>query len=375
MKRSWLACSFASLTLSLSPSFSLSQEKPPPPVSKALMEARKKAVAELVKMKEAMAKKGQKAEVGDCDSIMAKLCAPEKNMPQKGAFAPFPGEKEYAEILAAWVELSTTLAGIYKDCAANLTDAAEQEQVEIFQAWIATWPEIAKGIRHLNARRKMCKLPPVSEDWSGSWGGFLHGRYLKLNAKDPSVAGLGAHDENPKLPGATTEGAEAGRAILGAGGTPEMVMDSWLGSRFHRSPVFDVHCGRVSFGGYPGGWWACPNAGGMSGKALADVITWPGDGDSGIATTFGGEAPNPFPQGMTSSGTIIIVQFLRSRPKKPVWRLLDPDSKEVPIVLLDQYENNAICFVAKEPLKGQTKYSVEVVGQDGSKIAFSFTTQ
>jgi hypothetical protein len=31
-------------------------------------------------------------------------------------------------------------------------------------------------------------------------------------------------------------------------------------------------------------------------------------------------------------------------------------------------------FVAKEALKEESKYTVEVVGQDGAKFSFSFTT-
>jgi hypothetical protein len=347
------------------------QEKPPPPISKELLEARKKAIGELSKMRDAMTKKGLKAEIADCDTIMAKLWQPDKMMQQKGAFTPFPGEKEYDEVVTAWAEMGTTLAGIYRDGAAAMKDPKEQEEATTFSEWFATFPEIAKGIRHLNRRRKFCKLAPVTEDWSGSLGGFLHAKYLKLNANDPSVAGLGAHNEDPKLPGATREGAEAGGAILG-GGSAEGVMDNWLGSRFHRDPVFNANCGRVAFGGIPGGWWACPSAGGMAGKPLADIATYPGDGDTEIQTSFSGEAPDPFPKGMTSSGTLVVVQFLRAQPKKPVWKLLDPDGKEVTIVTLDKFP---ICFVAKEPLKGGTKYSVEVSGDAGFKFIFSFTTR
>jgi hypothetical protein len=348
----------------------LAQEKPPPPVSAPLAEARKRAAAELNKMREAMAKKGYKAEVGDCESILGKLFAPSRPMGQKGAFSPYPGDKEYEEVLTAWSEMGTALSGIYRDAAAGLKDK-ELEEAQTFADWFATFGELAKGVRHLNKRRKFCRLPPVTLDWSGSLGGFLHGIYLKLNRDHPSTQGLGAHNEDPKLPGHTPEGAEAAGGILG-GGTAESIMDSWLMSRFHRDPVFSRTCGRIAFGGLPGGWWSCRSAGGMAGKTAAEAVTFPGDGDTEIPTEFGGEAPNPFPPGMTSSGTLVVVEFTGRQPKKPSWRLLDPDGREVPIVTLDKMP---ICFVAKTALKGRTKYSVEVTGIDGYKLAFSFTTR
>ena len=200
-------------------------------------------------------------------------------------------------------------------------------------------------------------------------GGYLHGRYLKLNANHPSAQGLGAHNENNKLP-ATPQAPRYG-GILGGGGagTP----DSWLGSEYHRDPVFSRNSSRVCFGGLPpGGWWSCKNGGGGSGSVLGDVLTFPGDGDTGIPTVFGGEGPNPLAKfGMDSSGTFVVVDFLRGRIKKPTPRMLDPDGKEVEIIRIN---NAPISFVAKEPLKGESKYVVEIVGSDGGKFSFSFTT-
>jgi hypothetical protein len=149
-------------------------------------------------------------------------------------------------------------------------------------------------------------------------------------------------------------------------------MDSWLGSEYHREPVFSSNCSRILFGGLKDGWWSCRNGSGGAGRALGDVITYPGDGDTEIYTYFGGEGPNPLaPFGMSTSGTFVVVNFLRGKPKKPAPVLKDQDGNAVEIIVINK--NNPISFVAKKPLQGETKYTVEIVGLDG-KFSFSFTT-
>lgn len=345
----------------------LAQGKGP---SKPLGEARQKACAALAEMKLAMTKKGMKGEAEDCDAIAAELKQPSKQLSAKGAGAPYPGDEAYEEVLAAWSELGKRLAGIYEEAAPSL-EGREKEEAETYAGWFATWDQVGVGIRRLNRRRRFSKLGPVTCSWAGSLGGYLHGVYLEKNAHDPSVEGLGAHNEAPGLPGATPEGAEAAGGILGAGGA-EGSIDMWCGSRFHREPVLNRSVGRVSFGGLPRGWWSCREAPGGAPKQQPDVVVYPGDGDTDIPTAFFGEAPDPFPPGVRSSGTIVYVEFFKNRPKRPKWRLLDPDGAAVEILTLDEHP---LCFVAKEALKRATKYTIEVTGQDRFKFTSTFTTQ
>jgi hypothetical protein len=348
------------------------QQQPALPPSKALVEVRKAAIAELAKLRTELAKKNAKADVVDCDNIGVKLTTPAKSMPERGGAAPHPGDAVYEEILALWVEAGGALAKIYKDGADTLKDK-ELEEAKLFAGWFETFPEVAKGIQQLNRRRKAMKLAPVTEDWANSIGGYLHGSYLRTNKDHPSVAGLGAHNEDRKLPGYTPEGEKAAGGILAWGSDGAGTMDVWLNSRFHRSPVMDRDCGRVAFGGRRQEGWSCRSLGGMAGRPLAEIITWPGDGDTEIPTSFGSELPNPFPPGVTSSGTVIVADFGGRQPKKPEWRLLDPDKKPVEILNLDT--KNPICFVAKSPLAGKTKYTVEIASADGQRITWSFTTK
>jgi hypothetical protein len=349
------------------------QQQPVLPPSKALNELRKNLLLEINKLRGEMAKRNARAEAMDCDNIAMKLTTPSKSMPEKSASAPFPGEKAYEEVLDLWVEAGPALAKICKDALADLKDK-ELDEAKLFAGWFETFPDIAKGVKHLNKRRKFMKLPPVTEDWSASIGGYYHGIYLKVNKDHPSVAGLGAHNEDRKLPSWTPEGEKAAGGILAWGGSAEGMMDMWLNSRFHRHPVMNRDCGKVAFGGRPDGGYSCRDAGGgANGRPLADLITWPGDGDTDIPTTFGGELPNPFPPGVTSGGTVVVADFGGRQPKKPEWRLLDPDKKPVELLNLDT--KSPICFCAKSALKGKTQYTVEFVTADGAKFSWSFTTR
>jgi hypothetical protein len=361
---------FVILFLAAACSSSFAQAKTPPP-NQPLMDARKKAAEEIGKMRASMDKAGYKGEVDDCDSILKKVLEPDKLINDKGIATPYPGDERLEELMKAWGEFGDKLAAIYTEAAGQLEGAAKDE-AEMFSGWFDSWKHVAKGVLHLNKRRKFCKLTPVMADWSGSMGGYLHGRYLAKNANDKSTAGLGAHHEDNKLPGYTLEGASAAGGILG-GGSSEYVMDSWLGSEYHRDPVLSRNCSRVAFGGLPpNGWWSCKNAGGGSGSALAEVITFPGDGDTDISPVFGGEGPNPLDKyGMSSSGTLFSIDFLRGKPKKPTVKLLDPDGASIELLTIG---TAPMSFVAKAPLKENTKYVVEVLGQDGTKFSFSWTT-
>jgi hypothetical protein len=360
----------AVLCLLLTASSVFAQGKPAAP-NAPLLEARKKALEEIAKLKGAMAQLGYKGEMDDCDSITKKILEPSKSINDKGMGTPYPGDEKLVELMKAWGEAGDRLSAIYKDAAGQM-EGEPKDEAEMFAGWFESWSHIGKGVLHLNRRRKFCKLTPVMADWSGTLGGYLHGVYMAKN-RENRAAMSDPHHEDGKLPGYTLEGAAAAGGILG-GGSAEYVMDSWLGSEYHRDPVFSRNCSRVSFGGLaPNGWWSCKNGGGGSGNVLGDVITFPGDGDTDISPVFGGEGPNPLAKfGMTESGTLFVMDFLRGKPKKPTVTLKDPEGNAAELLELGKAP---MSFVAKAPLKGNTKYTVEVLGQDGTKFSFSFTTR
>ena len=350
----------------------VAQEKPPRKEDPASLDAKKEAAKRIEELAARMTKAGLKSEAMDCDSILRKLADPTKIMPERGGNSPWPGDENYTKILMDWTETGTALAGIFKEAAEKIADKQDKEWAVIFSEWFATFGQLAEGVRHLNRRRKFCKIGPVMLDWSASFGGYMHGRYMKINKDDPSTAGLGAHNEDPKLPGYSPEGAGAAGGILG-GGDSKSVMDAWLGSAFHRDPVLKPYVGRIAFGGGHG-WWSCKDGGGTAAeKPGTKILHFPGDGDTECPTAFGGEAPDPLPKGMGSAGAMIIVEYLGSQPKKPQYRLLDDAGNEVKILMLQKF--SPVYFVAEKSLKSRTKYKVEITAQDGFKYEFTFTTR
>ena len=151
-----------------------------PPPSKALLEMKKGVLSELNRLKGEMGKRNARNEAMDCDNIGAKVMTPAKPMPEKGASAPFPGDKAYEEVLDLWAEAGAALAKLCKEAQPELKDK-ELEEAKLLAGWFETYPDIARGIKHLNRRRKFMKLPAVTEDWSASNGAYLHGIYLKVN--------------------------------------------------------------------------------------------------------------------------------------------------------------------------------------------------
>ncbi len=385
----------------LAASVSLAQDKTPKPLP-PLAEAKKKALDELNVIAVEMEKKGYKGEVGDAQCIARKLEAWDKPMRSTGGSTPFPGFPEYEEnVLVPWSALGTRLSGTFAEAAKACDEKAKEEErrgadatgkvekakaefmrqlmlkdkdeAELISGWFKTFADVAQAMRQLNRRRKFGNMGPATCSWAGSLGGFFHGCYLHLNSNHPSTAGLGAHNEDPKLPGWTVEGSDAAGGIL-AGGSPEGAIDGWIGSAFHRSPVFDRGCGRVALGGGFGGW-SCKSGGGMAGKTTSQISSFPGDGDGDIPTVFGGEAPNPLPNGMQSSGTYFVFEFFGTSPQKPTWKLTECSSgAEVETITIQKH--NPIQFVAKAALKGETKYQVEILGtnQTPFKYTMTFTT-
>src|SRR5262249_6886699 len=77
---------------------------------------------------------------------------------------------------------------------------------------------------------------------------LLHARYVAANAFHPAVRGLGVHNEDPTLPGATPEGARAGKAaVITDAGRPEDAPDGWMSTLFHRLPLLDPDLKRIGF--------------------------------------------------------------------------------------------------------------------------------
>jgi uncharacterized protein YkwD len=138
------------------------------------------------------------------------------------------------------------------------------------EAWQRRWgfttqdPEKAMGdvaekvLRQVNAHRKAAGLRLVKLDERLTQGCRQHARYVARNADHAAVQGLGIHKEDASLPGATPEGARAGReAVIATLPDPLQAIDSWMSTLYHRIPILDPDLRRLGYGQaqLPNGHW------------------------------------------------------------------------------------------------------------------------
>jgi hypothetical protein len=244
-------------------------------------------------------------------------------------------------------------------------------------------PDIdAQMLERINFYRKAAGQEPVAMDPELSKGCSLHAQYLVKNSNHPSTQGLGVHNEDPKLPGFSKEGAKAGEASVSfPTGDALEAIDKWMASLFHRVPLLDPQLVKVGLGFAKGGKYG--------GYVLVDTISarermpnhppiyYPADGQKDVPLAFVPDIPNPIPEHKGKpAGYPVTVTF--PEEKKPGEKymvtdatatLVDGGKKEVAVYLssLEKpaagqavYQRNTICLFPKAPLKPNTTYTVTI---------------
>jgi uncharacterized protein YkwD len=129
------------------------------------------------------------------------------------------------------------------------------------QAWRRTWSFHTAGdsddadsalaaaaVESLNAYRKTAGVSPVALDEKLSKACRLHARYLARNIDNPAVQGLGMHDEDLSLPGATAAGRRAGKAsVISQEADAAAAVDGWIATLFHRLPLLNPDLKKVGY--------------------------------------------------------------------------------------------------------------------------------
>jgi uncharacterized protein YkwD len=104
-------------------------------------------------------------------------------------------------------------------------------------------------LERVNAFRRAAGLGLVVADESLAAACQKHAEYLLRNSGHPATQGLAAHGEDPRLPGSTEEGHQAGQASdIAFGVEPLGAVDAWMASFFHRVPLLDPTLKRVGLG-------------------------------------------------------------------------------------------------------------------------------
>lgn len=240
-------------------------------------------------------------------------------------------------------------------------------------------------LKRLNEIRASCGLPEVTLDPALSKGCKLHAEYLDKNAGNPKLAGLSAHDEDASLPGATPDGAKAGKSSNIGYVAPEFAVDNWNDTFYHRVTMLQPTLKRVGAahvkGGKSGNICLLNLTQGVEGKCdpKFGALAYPPDGAKGIGLAFSPENPNPVPDGAKGGYPITLTFFDGSKVMEVVATLHEgppPKTKkdklgaevecfvstpEKPATTWTQL--NTVCIIAKQPLKGATTYTVKVTAK------------
>jgi uncharacterized protein YkwD len=322
--------------------------------------------------------------------VQASLFTPEKPATDKGPRntaalipnAPLRGNRVYRVQAAAQVEGKPWS----QTWTFTTEDDADSKSIWALQA-----------LDKLNAIRKLAGLTPVALDPQLSRHCLAHAHYLAMNQGHPATAGLGAHDEDLSLPGATEEGRKAGKASNIAIGdyVPLHGIDSWMATLYHRVPMLEPNLRTVG--------WACVRSGKHGWVTVLNVhagrergdrphpVFYPAPDQSGVPLHFPifGEEPNPIPADKTGrAGYPITAFFPHMMPLLSASAILtDSAGKEVPVWFSSAEEpanakfvknqGNTVCLIPKEPLRPKATYQVLLRGrrgEDGWQKSWQFTT-
>lgn len=243
-------------------------------------------------------------------------------------------------------------------------------------------------LRQLNAHRKAAGLAPVVLDATLSQGCMEHAEYLRRNAGSAAIAGMSAHTQEPKLPGATPAGAACAKAADLVVGADDLaaVVEMWIAGIYHRRPMLDPLLTRIGFGysQLPDGRYAAALVFGATTPTTSGwPVAYPGSGQSDVPLDYGAEIPNPIPAN-GRGGYATTLQFppfdrvtgvrasLSANGAPVGFRLSDP---EHPATSFPQ--SGVVSLIPTQMLDPWTTYTVSVAATwNGKRQAWtwSFTT-
>lgn len=250
-----------------------------------------------------------------------------------------------------------------------------------------------RALERINFYRKLAGIEPVALDAALSKSCAAHANYLAKNSGNRATEGLGMHNEDPKLPGYSAEGAKAGKSsVVFPVGSPVVAVDGWMGSLFHRIPLLDPELTKVGVGfakgGKFGGFIVVDTVSVHDGKFPEKAIVFPVAGQTDVPLKFAPEYPPPIPEkNENNAGYPVTITFEDGTVVREVTATLeDGAKKELPVWLSTPekpagghgaFQRFTICMIAQRPLKPSTTYTVNVKATVNKKEwsqSWSFTT-
>lgn len=240
----------------------------------------------------------------------------------------------------------------------------------------------AQVVERVNFHRKAAGLNAVALDPVMTKGCALHAQYLAKNADNPAVQGIGMHRQDPKLPGATDEGAKAAKtSVIVAIADPVVAVDRWMASLFHRVRLIDPRQTKIGVGFAPGGKFGgyivlgTPSA--LEGKQTKPVL-YPADKQMDVPLAFCKENPSPVPPDkIDRAGYPITVLFPPDAAVTDVKATLkDSANREVEVWLSTpeepaagqkRFQRNTVGLIPMTPLTPSATYTVSVTAKVNKK--------
>jgi hypothetical protein len=239
----------------------------------------------------------------------------------------------------------------------------------------------------VNAYRARAGLAAVKLDAALSKGCMEHAIYMKLNRGTAAMAGLEAHKQRPKLPGATPAGAACAKAADLFPGVSDLdtAVAGWMAGIYHRRPIMDPTLTTIGVG-----YAQLDDGSYMAALMLVDSkspstqwpVTYPVDRQSDVPLELGHEIPMPSPNGI--GGYPVTLQFPPFDKVTGVKATLAIKGKAVPIHLSDPEhpassfgQFGVVSLIAEQPLQPATTYAVKIAAtwQGVAKTwTWSFTT-
>jgi uncharacterized protein YkwD len=246
--------------------------------------------------------------------------------------------------------------------------------------------------RRVDLYREAVGLPAVTLDAKLSKGCMEHANYMRLHKDSDAMAGLNAHNQRPKLRGASAAGAACGKAadlFLGVSDL-EIAVDGWMATLYHRRPILSPTLERIGVG-----YARLRDGSYMAALMFVDShsvdvtgkwpVAYPTGNQSGVPLEFGSEFPNPVPGG-ARAGYPITLQFPPYDKITGVRAtLVDERGRDVAFYLSDPEHPamstfgqwGVVCLIPKLPLRPETRYEARVDATWNGKPStrrWSFTT-
>ena len=255
----------------------------------------------------------------------------------------------------------------------------------------AATDDTAQAFTMINTYRSWLGLPPMTRNPKLDASAQSHARYYQLNVGDPSLSGMGLHEEQQGKPGFT--GADMQDRVvaqgyggwanenIGLSGSMVTSVDWFIGTINHRLTLIDPRYTDIGLG--------MVNDNGVkievidvgapvwTNTAKPDWVAWPPDGTSGVSSSFWGETPNPFPSASYPVGYPITLKYHGAGDVSFDSATLAANGQVVPSfssVGNGWLTTRTDMISAQAPLQPGTRYTVTVTGTaNGSAFTKSWS--